>query len=160
MRISQREAEIITDAAEDDRAGVVPPFEGVRRGDWHARTLPDSPLIFATKPWISCGWDRQRLKVVAFVQGWRTDQSGRALRRKLGRAQVNTYRTDKWPTYGRCFPGRRHQTDKGGTSHIVRHHLNFRTRVKRLQRRTICFSKSAEMHDAVIKLYVHDSDFT
>jgi len=40
--------------------------------------------------WTSYGWDRQRLKVVAFVQGWRTDQSGRVLRRKLGRAQVNT----------------------------------------------------------------------
>jgi insertion element IS1 protein InsB len=91
------------------------------------------------------------------VQGRRTDESGRALGRKLGQARVNTYYTDKWPTYRRCFPGR-HQTGKGGTSHIERHHLNFRTRLKRLQRRTICYSRSAEMHGAVIKLFIHYSN--
>ncbi|HEX8493561.1 MAG TPA: IS1 family transposase, partial [Pyrinomonadaceae bacterium] len=32
--------------------------------------------------------------------------------------------------------------------------LNFRTHLKRLQRRTICFSKSTEMHEALIKLYI------
>jgi len=33
--------------------------------------------------------------------------------------------------------------------------LTFRTRIKRLQRRTICFSKSEVMHDAVLKLHIH-----
>ena len=32
--------------------------------------------------------------------------------------------------------------------------MNFRTHLKRLQRRTICFSKSEEMHGAVLKLYI------
>jgi insertion element IS1 protein InsB len=49
-------------------------------------------------------------------------------------------------------------TSKAGTLNIERNHLNFRTRIKRLQRRTICYSKSAEMHEAVIKLYVHYSN--
>jgi len=105
--------------------------------------------------WTWYAWDRQPHQVVAIVQGRRNDQSGQALRRTLGRAEVNTYQTDKWPTYRHCFPGHSHRTGKGGTSHIERNHLNFRTRLKRLQRRTICFSKSAEMHDNVIKLYVH-----
>jgi IS1 family transposase/transposase-like protein len=108
--------------------------------------------------WTWYGFDRERRRVVAFVNGRRTDESGRSLRRKLGRAQVNTFRTDKWPTYGRYFPGRRHHTGKGGTSHIERNHLNFRTRIKRLQRRTICYSRSPELHDAVIKLFIHYSN--
>ncbi|MBA2606625.1 MAG: hypothetical protein H0U96_07135 [Acidobacteria bacterium] len=33
--------------------------------------------------------------------------------------------------------------------------MNFGVHLKRLNRRTIAFSKSDEMHDAVIKLYVH-----
>ncbi|WP_394343667.1 IS1 family transposase [Klebsiella quasipneumoniae] len=34
------------------------------------------------------------------------------------------------------------------------HHLNLRTHLKRLTRRTICFSKSEEMHDKVIGWYL------
>lgn len=77
------------------------------------------------------------------------------LKSKLGRVRVDAYRTDQWPTYSRCFSTHHHYTDKGGTCHIERNHLNFRTRIKRLQRRTICYSRSMEMHDAVIKLYVN-----
>jgi len=73
--------------------------------------------------WTWYAFDRERRRVVAFINGRRTDESGRSLRRKLGQAQINTYHTDKWPTYGRCFPGRRHHMGKGGTSHIERNHL-------------------------------------
>jgi len=103
-------------------------------------------------------FDPQRKRVVAFINGGRTIQTGRELRRKLGRARVNTYHTDKWPTYRQCFPSRRHDTGKGGTCHIERNHLNFRTRVKRLERRTIWYSRSEKMHDAVIKLFIHYSN--
>lgn len=41
------------------------------------------------------------------------------------------------------------------TQRIERHNLNFRTHLKRLHRKTICFSKTERMHDAVIKLYVN-----
>jgi len=108
--------------------------------------------------WTWYGFDRQRRRVVAFANGRRTDESGRELCRKLGRGRVNTYRTDKWPTYARCLPRRRHHTSKEGTCRIERNHLNFRTRVKRLQRHTICYSRSPELHDAVIKLFIHYSN--
>jgi insertion element IS1 protein InsB len=128
----------------------------------HIRTLElDEFWSFAGSKkqprWTWYAWDREHHQVVAFVNGRRTDEMGRALRRKLGQARVNTYRTDRWPTYARCLPRRRQQTGKGGTCHIERNHLNFRTRVKRLQRRTICYSRSEEMHDAVIKLFIHYS---
>jgi insertion element IS1 protein InsB len=108
--------------------------------------------------WTGYGCSRQRRRVVAFVNGRRTDESGRELGRKLGRAQVNPYRTDKWPTYARRLPRRRHHTSKEGKCRIERHHLNFRTRIKRLQRRRIGYSRSPELHDAVIKLFIHYSN--
>src|SRR6266566_6671320 len=38
---------------------------------------------------------------------------------------------------------------------IERKHLTLRTRIKRLVRKTICFSKSIQMHDTVIGLFVN-----
>ncbi|MFI0400373.1 MAG: IS1 family transposase, partial [Thiolinea sp.] len=37
--------------------------------------------------------------------------------------------------------------------------LTFRTRLKRLARRTICFSKSVELHDKVIGEFIHRYHF-
>jgi IS1 family transposase len=50
---------------------------------------------------------------------------------------------------------KRHRTGKEGTRATERNNLNFMTHLKRLQRHTICFSKSEEMRDAAIKLYIH-----
>jgi hypothetical protein len=41
------------------------------------------------------------------------------------------------------------------TQKIERKHLTLRTRIKRLVRKTICFSKSTQMHDLVIGLFVN-----
>jgi insertion element IS1 protein InsB len=39
-----------------------------------------------------------------------------------------------------------------------RKHLTLRTRIKRLARKTICFSTSMQMHDMVIGLFVNRHD--
>ena len=96
------------------------------------------------------GYDRQRRKVVAFVNERRTDAACRQLLQKLAGCRIRRYHTDNWQSYAKFLPARRHRTGKEGTSRIERHNLNFRTRLKRLQRHTICCSKSAVMHDAVI----------
>ena len=46
-------------------------------------------------------------------------------------------------------PGKRH------TQKIERKHLTLRTRIKRLVRKTICCSKTTQMHDIVIGLFVN-----
>ncbi len=66
--------------------------------------------------------------------------------------------TDDWKSYGRCLDAQRHHIGKSATQNIERQNLNFRSHIKRLQRRTICFSKSPEMHEAVLKLYIHHSN--
>jgi insertion element IS1 protein InsB len=42
---------------------------------------------------------------------------------------------------------------------IASKHTNLRTRLKRLVRRTICFSKTEHMHDLVIGLFVNRYEF-
>ena len=47
-----------------------------------------------------------------------------------------------------------HFCGKDNTWKIERKNLNFRTHIKRLQRKTICFSKNEQIHDNVIGLYI------
>jgi insertion element IS1 protein InsB len=42
---------------------------------------------------------------------------------------------------------------------IERKHLTLRTRLKRLARRTLCFSRSRVMHDLFIGLYMNRVEF-
>src|SRR6266478_4349624 len=48
-----------------------------------------------------------------------------------------------------------HSPGKRNTQKIERTHLTLRTRIKRLVRKTICFSKTTQMHDIVIGLFVN-----
>jgi len=48
---------------------------------------------------------------------------------------------------------------KANTQKIESNHINRRTRIKRLMRRTICFSKTERMHDLVIGLFINRYEF-
>jgi insertion element IS1 protein InsB len=48
---------------------------------------------------------------------------------------------------------------KRNTQKIERKNLNFRTWIKRLTRKTICFSKLELMHDTVIGLLINKVEF-
>ena len=48
---------------------------------------------------------------------------------------------------------------KEHTQKIESKHINLRTRIKRLVRRTICFSKTTTMHDLVIGLFINRYEF-
>jgi insertion element IS1 protein InsB len=55
--------------------------------------------------------------------------------------------------------GGKTDTGKRNTQQIERKHLTLRTRLKRLVRKTICFSKSIEMHTIVIGLFINRYEF-
>jgi insertion element IS1 protein InsB len=67
--------------------------------------------------------------------------------------------TDAAGVYKRHLPASTHTISKSNTQQIERKHLTLRTRIKRLARRTICFSKSVFMHDTVIGLFVNRYEF-
>lgn len=105
--------------------------------------------------WLWYARNRSTGRIAAFVLGRRTDRSCRQLMKKLSACQVENFYTDDWKSYGKYLDPQHHHIGKSGTQGIERCNLNFRIHIKRLQRRTICFSRSPQMHEAVIKLYVH-----
>jgi insertion element IS1 protein InsB len=52
-----------------------------------------------------------------------------------------------------------HSPGTRNTQQIERQHLTIRTRMKRLVRTTICLSKTTQMHDIVMGVFVNRSAF-
>ena len=69
------------------------------------------------------------------------------------------YDTDDWNAYERHLESEAHEIGKTNTQKIERKNLNFRIWIKRLTRRTICFSKLEAMHDIVIGLLINKVEF-
>jgi insertion element IS1 protein InsB len=67
--------------------------------------------------------------------------------------------TDGWGAYERHVEAEQHTVGKENTQQIESQHINLRTRIKRLVRRTICFSKTERMHDLVIGLLINRYEF-
>ena len=67
--------------------------------------------------------------------------------------------TDGWGAYRRHLDPRQHVVGKRRTQQLERKHLTLRTRIKRLVRKTICFSKSIQMHDLLIGLFINRFEF-
>jgi insertion element IS1 protein InsB len=99
--------------------------------------------------------EKQTKKVLAFVFGRRTDETFKILLNKLSAFNIIHYDTDDWQSYSKYLPAEKHCIGKSWTQSIERENLNFRTHLKRLARRTICFSKSIQMHHIVIGLYLN-----
>ena len=57
------------------------------------------------------------------------------------------------------WPPHQHVVGKRRTQQLERKHLTLRTRIKRLVRKTICFSRSVQMHDIVIGLFINRFEF-
>ncbi len=74
---------------------------------------------------------------------------------KYQNSLIEEFASDEWQSYPKFVPSEIHHIGKDKTQRIERLNLNFPVHLKRLNRRTIAFSKSDQMHEAVIKLYVH-----
>src|SRR5215831_18981615 len=72
---------------------------------------------------------------------------------------ISKFYTDGWGAYERHLDPAQHQVGKENTQKIESKHINLRTRIKRLMRRTICFSKTERMHDLVIGLFINWYEF-
>jgi insertion element IS1 protein InsB len=72
---------------------------------------------------------------------------------------ITHYYTDKAGVYQRHLPPEQHTVGKLTMQKIERKHLTLRTRLKRLARKTLCFSRSYLMHDLLIGLYMNRVEF-
>src|SRR5262249_22249980 len=122
-------------------------------------TIPKSvsnPTVHQTKMWSFVGnkgnprwlWhaiDHRTGKVLAYVFGRRKDEVFLQLKALLEPFGLTRFYTDYWGAYTRHLEPEVHCPGKRNTQKIERKHLTLRTRIKRLVRKTICFSKTTQM---------------
>jgi IS1 family transposase len=66
--------------------------------------------------------------------------------------------TDGWEPYAAVIPANQHRPCRksaGRTVHVERWNNTLRQRLARYTRKTLAFSKSIQMHEASIRLFLH-----
>jgi insertion element IS1 protein InsB len=109
--------------------------------------------------WLWHAIDHRTGEVLAYVFGRRQDEVFLRLKALLEPFRITRFQTDYWGAYGRHLDPEAYHPGKRNTQNIERKHLTLRTRIKRLVRKTMCFSKSIEMHDIIIGLFVNRYEF-
>jgi insertion element IS1 protein InsB len=109
--------------------------------------------------WLWHAIDHASGVVLAYVLGERQDNVFLGLKKLLTPFGITRFYTDDWGAYDRHLDPDKHVVGKQNTQTIERKHLTLRTRIKRLARKTLCFSKSTQMHDIVIGLFVNRYEF-
>ena len=109
--------------------------------------------------WLWQALDHRTGTVLAYVFGKRQDQAFLDLKALLQPFGITRYCTDGWGAYQRHLKPEMHEIGKRNTQRLERKHLTLRTRIKRLVRKTICFSRSTRMHDIVIGLFINRFEF-
>jgi len=104
--------------------------------------------------WTWYAIDKSSGIILAWHNGNRTDADFRKLLQYLENIPIDLYFSDDWGAYARYLPGERHYIGKDQTWKIERKNLNFRIHLKRLNRKTICYSKNELVHDNVIGMYI------
>ena len=102
--------------------------------------------------WLWHAIDHHTGKVLAYGFGRRQDDVFLKLQTLLEPFGITRSFTDGWGAYERHLEAAQHTVGKANTQKIESKHINLRTRIKRLVRRTICFSKTERMHDLVVSL--------
>ena len=110
--------------------------------------------------WLWHAIDHASGVVLAYVLAPHQDQALVKLVNLLKPFGIKRFFTDAWGAYERILDPDTHLIGKKNTQRIERKHLTLRTRIKRLARKTICFSKSILMHDIVIGLFINRYEFS
>ena len=95
--------------------------------------------------WLWQAVDHATGEVLAYVLNNREDRAFLELKALLQPFGIQHFYTDGWRAYERHLNVKQHSIGKYYTQKIERKHLTYRTRIKRLARKTICFSKSQVM---------------
>ena len=107
-----------------------------------------------TQRWLWYAWEPRFKRIIAHTFGKRDSEAFRELLKLLKPFTIRFFCTDNFSIYNSELPVEKHIIGKRHTQRIERQNLNLRTRLKRLNRKTIGFSKCSKMHDKVIGTYI------
>jgi IS1 family transposase len=113
----------------------------------------------ARKRWIWIALCRATRQVVAYVIGDRSQASCRQLWARIPIAyKSGYYYSDFWEAYKLVIPAEQHTAagkETGFTAHVERWNNTLRQRLGRFVRKSLSFSKSEEMHEICLRLFLH-----
>lgn len=109
--------------------------------------------------WLWHAIEHRTGKCLAYVFGKRQDEAFLKLKALLEPFGIRRFYTDYFGAYDRHLPVGQRTVGKKHLQKIERKHLTLRTRIKRLARKTLCFSKTEPMHDIVIGLFINRYEF-
>jgi len=102
--------------------------------------------------WVVYALRRDTKQIADFVVGRRTIKTLQKVIDTVLLSGAEKIFTDKLGLYNYVIPGNVHDSERFSTNHIERKNLTLRTHLKRLNRRTICFSKSITVLAACLKI--------
>ena len=105
--------------------------------------------------WLWWAVDHATNTPLAFTFGTREHKHLDELLKLLEPFSIGTVYTDNNFAYQKRISAEQLVTGKKNTQKIERDHLTLRTRIKRLCRKTICFSKKEDIHKAVIGIFIN-----
>ena len=106
--------------------------------------------------WLWWAVDHKTNTPIAFWFGTREHKNLDKLIELLKPYKIGKVYADNNFAYEKRFSSDILVTGKKNTQQIERDHLTLRTRIKRLARKTICFSKSEIIHKIVIGLFINE----
>lgn len=111
------------------------------------------------KRWIWIALCRRTRQVVAYVMGDHSEVTCRQLWQRIPMAYraAHCY-SDFWEAYQNVIPKHQHTPcgkESGLTAHVERWNNTLRQRLARFVRKTLSFSKSDEMHEICLHLFIH-----
>jgi len=113
----------------------------------------------ARKRWIWIALCRATRQVVAYVIGDRSQASCRQLWERVPIAYKSGHcYSDFWEAYALVIPAGQHTAagkETGLTAHVERWNNTLRQRLGRFVRKSLSFSKSEEMHEICLRLFLH-----
>ena len=103
--------------------------------------------------WIVLAFERETKRVVTFSVGKRTNKTLSRVLDILKLSVAKKIFTDRLKNYRYLIEEKVHSIKRFATNHVERLNLTLRTHLKRLNRRTICFSRSWAVLTAILRIY-------
>jgi insertion element IS1 protein InsB len=107
------------------------------------------------KVWMLYAYSAEDGEILGFAMGKRNSKTVSNLLLKLKALEIDFFLTDNWKAFKVVLPYEKHLIGKQFTKAIEGVNTWFRTRLRRLVRRTVCFSKKLIYHYSIIKTAIY-----
>ena len=109
----------------------------------------------SNKKWVIYAYAPETDEILAFEIGKRDKKTVRKLYKKLNKLQIDWFCTDDWKSFKAVLPYDKHLIGKAFTKNIEGINTAIRTFVRRVFRKTTCFSKKFKYHKAAFLFFFY-----